>query len=172
MTLHEGVDPLTDPDKHYLHSFVELVLLLGLPLVCAVRLADAAIAHETPRWLAYGTALLAVGAINHLYRAMPFYHSSIATPPPAETAWFYLAIALEGSVALTIYARWRATQVVDAPEFKPAKPRGHALHSACNRRGSWPCKRESTRSCSSTRLSRSVSSKVRTLQLPTPCSPI
>ncbi len=123
VTFHEGVDPIFDPDKHYVRVFLEGIALLGLPMVFMVRVADLAIGDGVPRWLAYALALLAVGACAHLYNlvALPWKD----TLPPGVVAWQYLNVLFDGGIGLVIYARWRAAQraarLVQASETERAR---------------------------------------------------
>jgi len=109
-TFNDGVNPLLDPSKNFTKWFLDGIATIGLPLIFAVKVANRAIDDRVPRWLAYGVALLAVCFVRHLYFLTPLSDDRGTSIFPAQIAWTYMAILLQGGIGLVIYARWRAAQ--------------------------------------------------------------
>jgi len=113
----------TESDKHYLAAIVHNILLFGLPIVGAARMADIAVDSGRSPWLAYGTAALSVavlGSWGGWLLSISIWGGALATQ--SRNLWLAVAMATLYGFGIAIYSHWRREQ--------QAMARLHGLESA------------------------------------------
>jgi len=97
-----------EADKHYPSALLHYVLLFGLPLVLAVRLADRAVDRGAAGWRAYGLAVLAVallGSWGGWALQLSIWAGTLSTQ--TRNAWLALAVAMLHAMGVAAYAHAR-----------------------------------------------------------------
>lgn len=115
-----------EADKHYPSALLHYILLFGLPLVLAVRLADRAVDRGAGRWRAYGLAVLAVALLGSWGGwALQLSIWAGARSTQLRNAWLALGATMLQALGVAAYAQgrqaWLALARLHAAEYERAQ---------------------------------------------------
>ncbi|MDQ2778418.1 MAG: histidine kinase [Pseudomonadota bacterium] len=109
-SLTEHTNPIFDPAKTYAKTFFTWLLGRTLPLVFAIRTAEAAITDGARPWCAYLAALLAALVCSQAINYVPIGRINRSTEHVGQFYWFLLSVGIQFGTAIVVYALWRASQ--------------------------------------------------------------
>jgi hypothetical protein len=121
--------PVPTALKHYETAVLFNVLMFGLPIVLAVRLADRAVDRGARAWATYGLAVLGVAVVGSWlgwWLGLSWWSGHPASH--ARNAWIAIAIATLYGLGVAAYVQWRGAQRAQVRLHRVQAERAHQLH--------------------------------------------